>query len=300
MTIQGYGYGVMDEGSAWRLDRKLSQLVENGFTHAEVRPEAWQVWQDGKIENRHLARLTAVLDKYRPHLNYVMHLPAAVNLFDLACREEHLKLLHQGLKVGQHIGAELLFYHPGYRSYRVDLSLSMRNLMAQERDILHQLADVTTAWDSQIALITPDCLTKGYFTYAILPDLLTYQLKILAHPHIGLCLDFNQLYLAANWCGFDYAQAVQRLLPLATHFHLQDRGEPMTYMDQPRLSSTPGITYLPSGWHSNMPSTLPDMPSLLESVWATLDFVEVDYPASGHLSRYNEPIFKQRTPVISS
>jgi hypothetical protein len=43
MTLQGIGYGVMDDGSAWRLDRKLSQLVDEGFSHAGVRPEGWQV-----------------------------------------------------------------------------------------------------------------------------------------------------------------------------------------------------------------------------------------------------------------
>jgi hypothetical protein len=69
MTLQRIGYGVMDDGSAWRLDRKLSQLVDEGSTHAEVRPEGWQVWQGGQIESRRLARLKAVLDKHHPHLD---------------------------------------------------------------------------------------------------------------------------------------------------------------------------------------------------------------------------------------
>lgn len=264
MTIQGFGYGVMDDGSAWRLDRKLGQLVDGGFTHAEVRPEGWQVWQGGQIENRRLARLTAVLDKYRPHLEYVMQLPTAVNLLDLNCQEDHLRLLQQGLKVGQHIGARLLLYQPGYRSRRSTTNfISMQELMAQERIILYQLADEAATWGSQIALVTPDNLAVGHGTYAALPELLAYQIKTLNHPQAGLCLDFSQLYIAATWCGFDYIQGVQRLLPLATHFHLQDKRGSLAHGRLPTSPSAQTVTYLPVGWHTCYdPGVLQEMHSL--------------------------------------
>jgi sugar phosphate isomerase/epimerase len=241
----------MDEGSAWRLDRKLSQLVDEGFSHAEVRPEGWQVWQGGKIENRRLARLTAVLDKHRPHLDYVMQLPTAINLFEHGCQEEHLRLLQQGLKVGQHIGARLLLYQPGYRPLRPATNfVAMRELMAQERIILYQMADEAAAWGSQIAVVISDYLAVGNFTYALLPELLAQQIKALDHPQVGLCLDFSQLYLAASWCGFDYVEAVQRLLPLATHFHLQDRGGLPSHSALANPPLAQSITYLPIGWQS--------------------------------------------------
>ena len=294
MTIQGFGYGVMDDGSAWRLDRRLNQLVDGGFTHAEVRPEGWQIWQGGQIENRRLARLTAVLDKYRPHLDYVMQLPPAVNLFDLAYQEDHLRLLQQGLKVGQHIGAKLLLYQPGYRPLRPATNFTaMRELMAQERIIVHQLADEAAIWGSQIALVTPDYLAAGHSTYAVLPELLAYQIKLLDHPQVGLCLDFNQLYIAANWCGFDYVQGVQRLLPLATHFHLQDTMGLMKQASLPNSSLAQSVTYLPSGWHTLYgPETVQEMP-LPEAVLATLGLAEEFYPYGTYSFQQNQQLFQQ-------
>ncbi len=301
MTIQGFGYGVMDDGSAWRLDRKLSQLVDEGFTHAEVRPERWQVWQDEQIENRRLARLTAVLDKHRSHLDYVMQLPPTVNLFDLARQGQHLRLLQQGLKVGQHIGAKLLLYQPGYRPLRPATNfIAMRELMARERIILHQLADEAAVGGSQIALVTPDYLAAGHSPYAVLPELLANQIKTLDHPQVGLCLDFSQLYIAANWCGFDYVQAVQRLLPLATHFHLQDTVGLMRQAGQPNSSLASSVTYLPPGWHSWYgPEIMDEMPPA-EAVLTTLGLAEAFYPPyESHSFRQNQQLFQQGVTAVT-
>ena len=284
MTIQGFGYAVIDYGSAWELDRKLTRLVQAGYSHAEVRPEGWQVWQEGRIDNRALARLTAVLDKHRPYLDYVMQLPTAVNLFDLTHQEHHQKMLRQGLKVGWHIGAKLLLYQPGHRPRRTNANFKpMSALMAQERETLRQLADEAIRWDSQIAMTTPDYAQTGSYSYAIWPDLLAQQVAQIDHERIGLCVDFSQLYVAANWCGFDYGQSIQRLAPLATHCHIQDA---IGLMDCPVVvdaSLTQSVTYLPTDWN-NLPlqdilNGLSDTPALTMAFSEHLFFTRNQLPA---------------------
>lgn len=250
MTIQGYGYAINDYGSAWELDRQLSKLIEMGFTHAEVRPEGWQVWQNGQIDNRRLARLTAVLDKHRAYLDYVMQLPTAVNLFNLPQQKDHQHLLQQGIKVGAHIGAKLLMYQPGYRADRTpDDFIAMPHLMKQERRVLRQLADETARWGGAIAILSASYLAGEQSSYAVWPELLAQQVTKIDHPNVGLCLDFSQLFWAAKWVGFDFSQAIQTLSPLAFHFHIQDEMGIMNHPAPTGDSLTQCVTYLPAGWH---------------------------------------------------
>jgi hypothetical protein len=63
--------------------------------------------------------------------------------------------LQQGLKVGQHIEAKLLLYRPGNRPLPPTSNfIAMRELMAQERIILHQ------------AVLTILGLVEEFFPYA--------------------------------------------------------------------------------------------------------------------------------------
>ena len=264
MTLQGYGYAVTDYGSAWELDRKLSELVEVGFTHAEIRPEGWQVWRDERIDNRTLARLSAVLDKHRSQLDYVMQLPMAVNLFDLTQPQKHRQLLQQGVTVAAHIGAKMLLYQPGYRT---DLTktdfIAMSHLMDKERAVLSSLADEVAVWDAQIVIQTPNYLAGNCATYAVWPDLLAQQVQQIDHPHLGLCLDFNQVYLMADWVGFNYVEAIQRLLPVAQHFHVQDVEGVLAELASVDVALMESVTYLPSGWHQQpFPVTWNQIPHL--------------------------------------
>lgn len=253
MPFQGFGFAIWDFRSIQELEEKLKSLIDNGYTYAEIEPSSLDVYLCGHINQGQLTHLVDALDKYRHQLRYTLHLPAQVNLFDLADKEIHERLLHSSLELGKAIGAELMVYHPGFRpTPPAGPSLTMFELMAREREILLPLADEVARWDGQIAIETwIDTGSAGY-SYAIWPELLATQVETINHPAVGVCLDFMHLYIAACWYGFDFLDGVAHLAPLTTHVHVGDtfgimdvRGREDPVLGQKDLALPPGWGIIP-------------------------------------------------------
>jgi len=268
MTFQGFGYTVEIHRETHELgkelDRRLQSLADAGYTHAEVFTDYSDLYVGGRVNSQQLARLLAVLDKHRHHLNYTYHLPGQVNLFDLADRHVHERLLRSGIEVGKAIGAESMVYHPGCRLRpSAGTSVAMFDLMARERETLIPLADKVASWGSDIAIETwIDTGCYAGYSYATWPELLATQVETINHPAVGLCLDFGHLYIAARWYGFDFMQGVARLAPLTTHFHVQDSMGIVDYDGRRDPALGRGDLHLPPGWG--------DIP--LEKVFSQFDF----------------------------
>jgi len=253
MTFQGFGYTLELHSEAREpfreLDERLQALADTGYTHAEIWTTSSDVYVGGQVNSQQFAQLLAVLDKHRDHLNYTYHLPDHVNLFDLADRDMHERLLRSGIEVGKAIGAESMVYHPGWRLKQpAGTSVAMFDLMARERETLIPLGDEVASWGSDIAIET--WIDTGYagYSYAIWPELLATQVETINHPAVGLCLDFGHLYIAARWYGFDFVQGVARLAPLTTHFHVQDTMGIKDYDNHQDPALGRGDLHLPLGW----------------------------------------------------
>ena len=253
MAFRGFGYTLEIHSEAREpfreLDERLQALADTGYTHAEIGTGSWDVYVGGRVNSQQFAQLLAVLDKHRDHLNYTYHLPDHVNLFDLADRDMHERLLRSGIEVGKAIGAESMVYHPGWRLKQpAGTSVAMFDLMARERETLISLADEVASWGSDIAIET--WIDTGYagYSYAIWPELLATQVETINHPAVGLCLDFGHLYIAARWYGFDFVQGVARLAPLTTHFHVADTMGIKDYDNHQDPALGRGDLHLPLGW----------------------------------------------------
>jgi sugar phosphate isomerase/epimerase len=102
--------------------------------------------------------------------------------------------------------------------------------------------------------------TPGY-SYAVWPEQLVRQVEEIAHPNVGICIDFGHVYLASHWYGFDYVEGIRTLAPHTIHFHVQD----LTAIDatgdgSPTLGR--GDLHLPPGWG--------DIP--FDAVFSSIDF----------------------------
>ena len=254
MAFQGFGYSLELHSEAREpfreLDERLQALADTGYTHAEIWTTSSDVYVGGRVNSQQFAQLLAVLDKHRDHLNYTYHLPDHVNLFDLADRDMHERLLRSGIEVGKAMGAESMVYHSGWRlKPPAGTSVAMFDLMARERETLIPLADEVASWGSDIAIETwIDTGCYAGYSYAIWPELLATQVETIDHPAVGLCLDFGHLYIAARWYGFNFMQGVARLAPLTTHFHVADTMGIKDYENHEDPALGRGDLHLPLGW----------------------------------------------------
>jgi sugar phosphate isomerase/epimerase len=243
MAFRGFGYALLDGGSAARLDELLRAVGDAGYTHAEVDPRGWDAWLAGKVNAGELARWSRVLDRHRDRLAFTMHGPLEANVFDSQRTGAHAALLGAALEVAGALGAEVAVVHPGWRTS--DSVAALADLMAAEREILAALGEQAQAWGGSIAVETWYSAGPDY-SYAVWPEQLAAQIEAVAHPAVGVCLDFSHLFLAAEWFGFDFLDGMRRLAPLALHLHLQDTFGWAHHANVPALGL--GDLHLPPGW----------------------------------------------------
>ena len=221
MKYKGIGYAVPLGSSPEELTENLETLIDCGYDYVEVSPASWRMWVGGRVDQRRLKQLVAVLDKFRDRLGYTFHLPGETNMFDIADLDYHQALLKAGLEVGKAIGATAMAYHAGYRlTLPAGTSKPMQELMARERDILLSYADEVASWGGNISIETHGFIENA--SYTAFPEMHARFVESINHAGIGVCIDFGHSFLSSQWNGFDYLEGIARLAPLTTHFHVQD------------------------------------------------------------------------------
>jgi len=82
---------------------------------------------------------------------------------------------------------------------------------------------------------------------------LVEQVRSVDHPRLGLTLDLGHLYLAANYCRFDYLEAIRLAAPYVGHLHGSDNfGRLGGVFDDlnMRVPYGDGDVHMPHGWGS--------------------------------------------------
>jgi sugar phosphate isomerase/epimerase len=242
--FRGFGYAVLDGGSATRLDELLRAVADAGYSHAEVDPRRWDVWLGGRVNAGELGRWSRILDRHRDRLAFTLHGPLEANLFETADGRAHAALLQAAVEVAGAIAAEVTVVHPGRRT--AGSSAPLAALMAAEREVLAALGARAEEWDGRVAVETWYSAGAVEYSYAVWPEQLVAQIEAVGHPSVGACLDFSHVFLAAEWFGFDFLDGVRLLAPLAVHLHVQDTFGWAHDLDVPALGL--GDLHLPPGW----------------------------------------------------
>lgn len=304
--FRGIGYGTEDGGSTNVLDEQLRAVADAGFTHAELDPAHWEVWLGGKVNASALRRWSAVVERHRDRLAFTLHGPFSVNLFKLTDRELHERLLRAALEVARAVGASVTVIHPGRRPPPpVGASVSMRDLMAYERESLRAVADELAAWGGELAVET--WIPYGDYSYAVWPAQLAEQIAAVEHPAIGVCLDFGHVYLSSRWYGFNYIDGIATLAPHVNHFHVQDLfGTPMSGVGNPELGE--GDLHLPPGWGA-IPFedvfravSFPRRPVMLAELYPTRFLPELEsvFDACKRFAEITPCLREDRSPPLAS
>ena len=166
-----------------------------------------------------MARWAALLEPYAGDLQFTVHASDAANPGQGDPDEE---LLRACVETAAAIGAKTLVIHPFRQSMHTIARKPLTQLLARERDALRRLADLARPSGLKLALETYTPPTRDEYCYAMWPGQLVEQVQRIDDPNVGICIDTGHTFLSAQFCGFDFAEAIERLADRTIHTHVQD------------------------------------------------------------------------------
>ena len=267
-------------GSLAQFEKDLTLYRQTGFDGVEISVHGLDVISGGHLLRDRVDRVRAIAERY--DLIYTVHGPDAVNFAfpEIGPGGEPDWSMDRDVFVASldfcaAIGAHVMVYHSGLIALQAaafDLAgelpddealdrarqrevAALRELvpLAAERGVLVAMENRDPhPWEVATLRrfgVPPSQLVK-YHAGLSIPDLLD-QVEAVDHPSLGLTLDIGHLFLAANFCGFDYLDAIRQAAPYVRHLHISDNwgrlGGPIDSLTQ-RIPRGDGDVHLPPGW----------------------------------------------------
>jgi len=285
-------------GSVERLEESLAYAEACGFDGVELSVHGLDLVVGGRVHEGQLDRVRRALDRHSGLLRSV-HAPDRLNLAfpqripgcapELA-REK--KVFGACLEVCSAVGAPVMVYHSGLLALH-EARMGLQPLPGEEmlaaaraqeveslRELMPLAADlgVVVAMENrdphpwEVAVLAragrPHQELLRYHAGMSVPALVE-QVRGVGHPNLGLTLDLGHLYLAANYVGFDYLDAIRQAAPYVRHLHGSDNfGRLGGVFDdlQFRIPYGDGDVHMPHGWgtlpHADALAQLPDYEGL--------------------------------------
>ena len=234
---------------------------------------------NGRLQQQRVDKVLAVTKGF--NFIYTVHAPLRLNLaFPQSWPGHPPELDHEQnvfvacLDFCTAIGAKVMVYHSGLialqqtafglsplpddealEQAREQEVAALRELMplAAERGVVVAMENRDPhPWEVATLIragLPPEQLIK-YHAGMNIPDLIQ-QVEAVNHPNLGLTLDFGHLFLAANYCGFDYLEAIRKAAPYVRHLHGSDNfgrlGGAFDDLSE-RIAYGDGDVHLPPGW----------------------------------------------------
>ncbi|MDP2210556.1 MAG: sugar phosphate isomerase/epimerase [Candidatus Aquicultor sp.] len=264
LTVKGFGInadaGRLD-GSLDLLARDLRYFQDIGFDYVEIPVHGVEVVRNGELIPERVREVSKLLKEFS--LRYTVHAPNPLNLMDMRELHMHVNLFRSSIKFTHEIGAEVLVYHCGrFMSEEAFLlpeenrSLSpgtMEEMKQAEVGALRDMADYALGFGVEICLENARPYLDGSpYCYGERLDQLVSQVRAVNKGNVGINLDLGHAYLAANYYGFDFIEALELVKPLVRHMHIHDNfGKPSASYErkQPELvAAGRGDCHMPIGW----------------------------------------------------
>jgi sugar phosphate isomerase/epimerase len=296
MHIAGIGInGNTDDprGRLSPLEDHLDYVVSCGFDVAELMITCFDVIIGGRLRQQRVDQVQAITERF--DLAYTVHAPLRLNLaFPQSWPGYSTELSQEKdvfvacLDFCAAIGASVLVYHSGLIAlHQTAFGLSplpddavLEQARAQEVTSLQELLPLAAERGVLVAMENRDPHLWEVATLmrnGLSPDqLLTYhagmsipalvrQVQAVNHPNFGLTLDFGHLFLTANYCRFDYLEAIREAAPYVRHLHSSDNfgrlGGVFSELRK-RIPYGDGDVHIPPGWgeipHREALAQLPD------------------------------------------
>jgi sugar phosphate isomerase/epimerase len=271
------------DGSVARLEVCLAQAERLGFDGIELSLHGLDLIVGGRLNHRQLKRVRSALERTKLILS--AHAPDRLNLaFPQripGCEPEldlEKDVFQACLQACEALGIQIMVYHSGLIALH-EARLGLQSLpddealahgRAQEVAALRELMPVAEACGVTVAMENRDphpwevaVLARAGVSHEDLPryhagmliPALVEQVEAVDHLRFGLTLDLGHLYLAANYCRFDYLEAIHQAAPYVRHIHGSDNfGRLGGVFDEMhfRIPYGNGDVHMPHGW-GNLP-----------------------------------------------
>jgi len=268
-------------GSVDRLASCLSDAERLGFDGIELSLHGLDLIVGGRVNDRQLDRVRRVLEG--TDLTLSAHAPDRLNLAfpqripgcdpELSLEKD---VFVACLQICEALGIRVMVYHSGLIGlHEARLGLqplpddeALERGRAQEVTALRELmpvaeqCGVTVAMENrdphpwEVAVLAQAGVSHEelvrYHAGMLVPALIR-QVEEVGRPQFGLTLDLGHLYLAANYCRFDYLGAIRQAAPHVKHIHGSDNfGRLGGVFDemQFRVPYGDGDVHMPHGWGS--------------------------------------------------
>ncbi len=284
--------GYLD-GSLGRLLDSLGHAQACGFDGVELSLAGLDLVVGGQLNEPQLARVLKGLTAYDGLLT--AHAPDRLNLaFPQSipgCRPElslEMDVFRACLEACAALGARVMVYHSGLIALHevyaglgsLPSDAALDTAREQEVTALRELMPVAERHGVTVAMenrdphpwevtalaragLSHEALLKYHAGMAV--PALVEQVRSVGHPLFGLTLDLGHLYLAANYCRFDYLGAIRLAAPHVRHIHGSDNfGRLGGVFDDlnMRVPYGDGDVHMPHGWgslpHADALRQLPD------------------------------------------
>ena len=282
MRITGIGIDEdvsYSNGDLSHLQKNLAFFAACGFDNVELTVHRLGVIINGRLRQRQVEKIQRITEKF-PFV-YTVHAPLRLNLaFPQRWPGNPTDLAHErnvfiaNLDFCAAIGAKVMVYHSGLIAlHQAAFGLSplptddeLEQGRAQEVNALQDLMPLAAErglvvamenrdphpWEAATLIqagLPPDLLLK-YHAGMSMSDLVR-QIKAVNHSNLGITLDFAHLFLAANYCGFNYLEAIREAAPYIRHLHASDNfgrlGGVFSSLSD-RIPYGDGDVHLPPGW----------------------------------------------------
>jgi sugar phosphate isomerase/epimerase len=242
--FRGIGMNCNDEiidGHLERLEQDLENVQQAGFDADEFSPVAFPIVHHGQIYQPELDRVKAVLARYPLH--YTVHPPCELRLTEPTGLGR--QVFRSYLELTAQIRAEVMVYHSAQIVLRAadedttDLpdAAGLRALWEIETSALSEMAAEAAQRGILIAVENRDPhlwelaalqrhgkSVQDLATYhqGMRLDLIRDQVKQIASPNVGICLDVGHAFLAAQFLPGDYLSTIRGVAPFIKHLHFHD------------------------------------------------------------------------------
>ena len=250
ITNIGFNTTTLPDGDLNALDKLLADYVAIGCDTVELTARRLDVIINGKLNPPRVRQVQAILGRHQ--LAVVVHAPHAINLMDEPRLERHIAVARASIEFCVAVGATSMVIHAG-RVPAATWHDHADHLWERERQTVRDLADFAATHRVRIAM---ENLGAGPHAtnvcYGSDMRRLAAQIAAIDHPQVCGCLDFSHGWVAANYLGYDYAEAVRTFAPYINHLHLHDScGNPVTMrLDDAgdQVAFGEGDMHMPPGW----------------------------------------------------
>ncbi|CCQ72793.1 sugar phosphate isomerase/epimerase [Magnetospira sp. QH-2] len=235
------------------LDRRLGQMADIGFDHAELPITTCAVVIGGQLNPVRLKQLTGIIARH--DIGITLHAPLILNFMDPIHAALHMAVAKACIDFGQAVDAPVLVIHPGW----VDphhLVGDRDGLLAMERQALSLLAQyaeprgVTLCLENMPVIL--ESLRGELDNHGIDTASIAAQVELVGHPALRATIDVSHAHIAAALHDSDLRADLTIMAPLTRHLHLHDSFGRVPTLERANYKEVMaygmGDMHLPLGW----------------------------------------------------